>query len=297
MSTLHPKRLIPLTPLLLIAIPVALAHHTQTEELTLTAYFGKPVFFEDEPIFYVLRLTNVGSDTAWVLGFGSNSMDVQMSVRRDGEAVPVGGVWVDYVCRNPVRCGAAFAPGSSRLTAGILQERAGDEQDFKRSDFLHHLGPGEYEVRVGMGGVEATPITFRIRERSATETRELKELGDIRSMVWTRGVPTNYEGALISWVMQHPQDDPFLPFLLARWLYGPPPGMIETVARQANLDLDSLRAAVLLADRSSPAAAYIAQSMEGWRPQQLAALADSLGASLAGEMAHSVAERLQRTKH
>src|SRR2546430_10209484 len=100
-------------------------------------------------------------------------------------------------------------------------------------------------------------------------------------MVWDRTGPTNYEGSLIAWVARHPQDDPFLPFLLAQWLYGSPPAMIEVVARQANLDLDSLRVAVLEADRSSPAGAYIAQSMAGWPPPPLAALAAPLGASLA----------------
>lgn len=163
MSTLDLKRVMPLTPLLLIAIPVALPHHTRAEKLTLTAYVGKAVFFEDEPIFFVLRLTNVGSDTAWVLGFGANSMTVQMSMRRDGEAVPVGGVWFDYACRNVDRCGDPLAPGSNRLAAGILQERAGDDRDFRRSDFLRHLAAGEYEVRVGTRGVEAAPITFRVR--------------------------------------------------------------------------------------------------------------------------------------
>jgi len=36
--------------------------------------------------------------------------------------------------------------------------------------------------------------------------------------------------------------------------------------------------------------------MAGWRPQQLAALAEPLGASLAGEMARSLADRLQRKR-
>src|SRR5256884_5116483 len=114
-------------------------------------------------------------------------------------------------------------------------------------------------------------------------------------MVWDRTRPTNYEGSLIAWVARHPQDDPFLPFLLARWLYGPPPGMIEVVARQANLDLDSLRVAVLKANSSSPAAAYIAEMMGAWRPQQLAPLAEPLGPSLAGGLARSLDQRMPRT--
>jgi len=245
------------------------------------------VFFEDEPIFLVLRLKNVGSDTLWI------SSPIEMSMRRDGAPVPVGGWWSDRWCRRADRCGDPLPPGRSHLTAEILQNRAGEDTDFKRSLFLRHLGPGEYELRVSLG-VEATPIAFRIRPRTATETRELTELEAIRWMVWDRTHPTNYEGSLIAWVARHPQDDPFLPFLLAQWLYGPPPGMIEVVARQANLDLDSLRVAVLKANSSSPAGAYIAEMMGAWRPQQLAALAEPLGASLVGEMARSVAERMPR---
>jgi len=285
-----------LTLLLLVTIAMGDPHREQAQDLALTADVGKTLFFEDEPIFLVLRLTNVGSDTIWVMDFSAISQAVQLSVRRDGGAVPVGGFWIDYMCRNVHRCGDPLAPGSSRLSAGILQDRAGEERDFKRSLFTHHLGPGEYNINVMARGVEAAPITFRVRERSATENRELKELEAIRWMVWDRTGPTNYEGSLIAWVARHPQDDPFLPFLLAQWLYGSPPAMIEVVARQANLDLDSLRVAVLEADRSSPAGAYIAQSMAGWRPQQLAALAAPLGASLAGEMARSLADRLQRKR-
>ena len=293
---IYPTRVVPLASLLLISIAVERPSGGTAQGLALKAEVGKTVFFEDEPIFLLLRLTNVGSDTAWVTDFAAISMAVQMSLRRDGEPVPVGGLWVDYWCRNVHRCGDPLAPGSSRLSAGILQDRAGEERDFKRSLFTHHLGPGEYNINVMTRGVEAAPITFRVRERSATENRELKELEAIRWMVWDRTGPTNYEGSLIAWVARHPQDDPFLPFLLAQWLYGSPPAMIEVVARQANLDLDSLRVAVLEADRSSPAGAYIAQSMAGWRPQQLAALAEPLGASLAGEMARSLADRLQRKR-
>lgn len=293
---IYPTRVVPLASLLLISIAVERPSDGTAQGLALKAEVGKTVFFEDEPIFLLLRLTNVGSDTAWVTDFAAISMAVQMSLRRDGELVPVGGLWVDYRCRNVHRCGDPLTPGSSRLSAGILQDRAGEERDFKRSLFTHHLGPGEYNINVMTRGVEAAPITFRVRERSATENRELKELEAIRWMVWDRTGPTNYEGSLIAWVARHPQDDPFLPFLLAQWLYGSPPAMIEVVARQANLDLDSLRVAVLEADRSSPAGAYIAQSMAGWRPQQLAALAAPLGASLAGEMARSLADRLQRKR-
>ena len=288
------RRIVPFALVLLVTIAMAHPRRGLVQELALTAELGKRVFFEDEPIFLVLQLKNVGSDTAWVMDFGAISNSVEMLVRRrDGGPVAIGGLWIDRWCGRADRCGDPLAPGRSQLSAGILQDRAGEERDFKRSLFLHHLGPGEYELGVRTLGVEAAPIAFRIRQRTATETTDLTELEAIRWMVWDRTHPTNYEGALISWVGHHPQDNAFLPYLLAQWLYG---GMIDAVARQANLDLDSLRVAVIKANKSSPSGAYIAQSMAGWRPQQLVALAEPLGASLVGEMARSLAERM-RHKH
>ena len=284
---MYPKRVVPLASLLLNFIGVGQPSGGTAHDLTLTADVGKTVFFEDEPIFILLRLTNIGSDTAWVLGFAAISQVVQMSVRRNGAAVPVGGLWIDYMCPGE-RCGDPLAPGKSQLTAGIVQDRAGDEIDFKRSLFTHHLRPGDYELRVNAYAVEAAPVTFRVRERGSAETRDLKELEAIRSLVWDQD-KTPYEAALISWLAGHPKDDPFLPFLLAQWLYGP----IEAVAQRANLDLDTLRLVVLRADQFSPAGAYIAQSMEAWRPQQLATLVEPLGTSLAGEMARYLVERRQ----
>jgi len=282
---IYPTRVVPLASLLLISIAAERPSGGTTQGLALKAEVGKTVFFEDEPIFLLLRLTNVGSDTAWVTDFAAISMAVQMSLRRNGEPVPVGGLWVDYMCRNVPRCGDPLAPGSSRLSAGILQDRAGEERDFERSLFTHHLGPGEYTLNVLTRGVEAAPITFQVHERSATEAKDLKELEAIHSMMRDQP-PTPYESAQISWVARHPPDDPFLPFLLAQWLYFP--GTIEGV------DLDSLRSVVLRADRYSPAGAYLAQSMEGWRPEQLAAMVEPLGTSLAGEMAGYLVERRQR---
>jgi len=290
-----PNRIVPLASLLLVSATMGPANAQNVRHLALTAIVGKAVFFEDEPILVLVRLANVGSDTAWVLGFGAVSADVEMSVRRNGDEVPVGGVSVNYICpRQRDRCGEPLAPGKSHLSAGILQVRAGDERDAKRSLFVHHLGPGDYELRVSAYGVVAAPVTFRVRERSAAETSDLKELEAIRSMMWDRTKPP-YEGALISWVARHPQDDPFLPYLLAEWLYAP--STIEVLAREANLDLDSLRVVVLRADKSSPAGAYIAQSMEGWRPEQLAGLMEPLGKSLAGEMARYLVQQRQGKQH
>src|SRR2546430_16555822 len=98
--------------------------------------------------------------------------------------------------------------------------------------FSHHLPPDQYELRVKFdahGGVlrttpltlEASPILFRIRERTAAEENEVTELEAMQKMGWdtTRvgGLPraAGYKAALINWVgrrFSNQPDDPFLPF-------------------------------------------------------------------------------------
>src|SRR2546430_16425456 len=103
---IYPTRVVPLASLLLIPIAVERPSGGTAQGLALKAEVGKTVFFEDEPIFLLLRLTNVGSDTAWVTDFAAISMAVQMSLRREGGPVPVGGVLGDYSWRDEHPCGA-----------------------------------------------------------------------------------------------------------------------------------------------------------------------------------------------
>jgi hypothetical protein len=288
------------TSLFLITLATVRLHGAEVQQLVLTADVGRPEFFEDEPIFLLVALKNVGSDTAWVAHFALTSQALRLSVLRgDGQSVPVGGLIADRVFGRDWR-GDPIAPGRTLLHEEPLQFRVGEEREFRRSLFPMHLAPGEYEVRLrfnahaglihaGLLTLEASPITFRIRERTPAETKELTELEAIRGMAWDPTALTHYQVAAISWVARHPRDDPFLPFLLSDWLYG-----MEPVARRiARFDLDSLRVTVLEAERFSPAGAYITQTMVAWHPEQLPALAERLGTSVAGEMARYHVERIQ----
>jgi len=297
-----PNRIAPFASLLLISTVWAHANAQTAQHLTLTADIGKSVYFEDEPIFLLVRLKNVGSDTAWVLGFGAASHVVEMSVLRNGEEVPVGGVWVNYVCQRRDRCGEALAPGSSKLSAGIVQGRAGDERDLKRSLFPHHLGPGEYELRVSAFGLEAGPVTFRVRERSVTEANDVKELEAMQQMGWdtTRvaGHPraAGYKAALIEWVEGRARaqpDDPFLPFLLSNGLYGTgqilwrhiQAGEVQRFDPDTSEVVSQLRLEVIEANKYSIAGAYLVEALTARHLDQLAVLAERLGATPAGDMA------------
>jgi len=52
-----------------------------TQQLVLTADVGKTEFFEEEPIYLLVRLQNVGTDTAWSYFFSFFSPAMTLSVR------------------------------------------------------------------------------------------------------------------------------------------------------------------------------------------------------------------------
>jgi len=68
------------------------------QQLKLTADVGKTAFFEGEPIYLLVRLENVGTDTAWVTFFGLGSLPVMLSfTRANGNPVPVHMPFINWV--------------------------------------------------------------------------------------------------------------------------------------------------------------------------------------------------------
>src|SRR5438132_7549629 len=107
-------------------------HSVLGQQLVLTADVDKAEFFESEPIYFLLKVSNVGSDTAWVTDFGFGSGALIVSVRRaDGQAVPQGGVTVSFLAMPGWR-GDPVPPRASMVSSELLQYRAGDERDFRK---------------------------------------------------------------------------------------------------------------------------------------------------------------------
>src|SRR2546430_15670445 len=80
-----------MTALLLVALAAAAPRSgLAQEQLLLTADVGKTEFFEDELIYLLVRLQNVGTDTARVDFFGLLSPAVTLSVRRGHEKLVEG---------------------------------------------------------------------------------------------------------------------------------------------------------------------------------------------------------------
>ena len=63
------------------------------QQLKLSAEVGKAQFFEGEPIYLLVRLRNLGTDTAWVTFFGLGTLPFTMAVTREN------GHPVQYGCR------------------------------------------------------------------------------------------------------------------------------------------------------------------------------------------------------
>src|SRR3989442_1873663 len=209
------------------------------QQLVLSADVSQTEFFEDEPIYLLLRLRNVGADTARTYFFGFSSPAVTLSVRLgDGHRFEVTKPILDHRTESSWR-GEPVPPGASVLQTMVLQDIMGDEWDLRTHLFAHRLAPDQYALRLefnahwGVPGttpmtVAAGPIVWRIPARTTSHGNEVKELEAMHQMGWdtTRvaGHPraVGYQASLIHWVEQRwreQPDDPFLPFLLYNGMY------------------------------------------------------------------------------
>jgi len=297
------------------------------QQLKLSAEVGKAAFFEGEPIYLLVRLQNLGTDTAWVTFFGLGTLPFTMAVTREnGNPVPMRMRSVDFLVPPNWR-GDPVAPGASVMNTLVLQDLAGDEWPGGRHLFLFHFPPAEYEVHVEFAahlGVPRTtpltlrgpPILFRIRARTVAEEAEVSELESMWQIDWdttrvgSHGLGAAYKAALIDWVERRfgeQPDDPFLPFLLDNGMYSLGPSLMKQIeaGKLPRFDPDtsevvnSLRLGVIQRQKSSTGGTRLVQALSARHPDQLAALGSALGSTLCGEMARyqaHVSRQLQRSR-
>ena len=297
------------------------------QQLKLSAEVGKAEFFEGEPIYLLVRLQNLGTDTAWVTFFGLGTLPFTMAVTRaNGNPVPVRMPSVDFYAPPNWR-GDPIPPGASVMNTLVLQDLAGDERPGGRHLFLFHFPPAEYEVHVEFAAhlgvprtapltLRAAAIIFRIHARTVAEEAEVSELESMWQMdsdttsVGGHGPGAAYKAALIEWVEQrfgkHP-DDPLLPFLLDNGMYRLRPTLMRQIeaGKLPRFDPDTsevvswLRLGVIERQKSSTGGTRLVQALSARHPDQLAALATTLGSTLCGEMARyqaQVSRHLQRSR-
>jgi len=302
-----------ITALLLCMLGTVAPASGLAQQLLLTADVGKTTFFEDEPIYVLVRLQNVGTDTAWVSFFSLLSDAVTLSVHReDGKGVYVGRRIVDFLTTSTWR-GEPLPPGASHPNTQLLQDLIGVEGDYRSYLFRNHLSPGQYDLQVEFDAHAGVPhaaplkvttaaIAFQIRARTLGEENEVKDLEAMREMRWDPVRAAGYRAALIAWAQQRlgdTPDDPFLPYLLYNALYAV--GRSAEV-RAPRFDPDTsemvsrLRLAVIERNKLSTPGAHLVQGLTARHPDQLAVLAEQLKATPAGEMARYHVERNQHAQ-
>jgi hypothetical protein len=122
--------------------------------------------------------------------------------------------------------------------------------------------------------------------------------------------PPGYKDALLHWIQRrfrnHP-DDTFLPFLLDYGLYSGSPilwrqteaGRLPRFDHDTSKVVGRLRLAVIERQKSSIGGARLVQILSARHPDQVAALAQSLGSTPSGDMARyqvEVNRRLQASR-
>ncbi len=307
--------------LFLLAVAPARPSVGMAQQLVLTAGVEKQTFFEGEPIYLLVRLQNVGTDTAWVRPFNLFSPAVTLFAGRGyADPSPVAKPTRNY-SMPPSWRGEPIPPGTGVLNTMVLENIFGDEWDSRRHLFTHHLAPNEYELRVefdahgGVPGttpltVKSTPVAFQIRVATSAEANEVKELEAMRQMGWdtTRvaGLPraARYSSTLINWVDRRwtdQPDDPFLPFLLYDGLYGVgqilwnsvQAGEVQRFDPDTSEVVSRLRLAVIGRRRGSNEGAHLVQALTARHPDQMVLLRDRLSGTPAGDMARYQVERKQ----
>ncbi len=288
------------------------------QQLVLTADVGKSQFFQDEPIYLLLRLQNIGTDTARVPFFSLFSPAVKLSFSQGhGNLTPVAKPVFDIkVARS--WSGIPVPPGASILKTVVLQDIMGDEQDVRNHLYAHHLTPDAYEVDVefdahwGLSStpvvhLRAEPISFVVRERTPAEEAEFRVLEEMRTMVWdtTRagsGRALAYHDSLLNLVaklLRERPDDAFLPFLLSHGVYAMGKGLQDQIladkARRFDPDTSELlsqyRLALIDRHKHSSTGALLVQALAVKHPEEMEVIAEQLRNTPAGDMAQYQMER------
>ena len=115
-------------------------------QLELTVHLGKREFFDGEPIYAVLALTNKGKDTAWINMFVLTPGELDVSVRRlDGEPLSHARFWLNMLSAGDWR-GSPLAPGETEYTETVLQTSWGKLREGDWALYRFDLAPASYTI-------------------------------------------------------------------------------------------------------------------------------------------------------
>src|SRR5262245_20936127 len=269
-------------------------------QLRLASELGtKEDFFEGEPIYVAFALTNHGSDTVWTYPFSfTNEWTLDGEVTDSvGNRLDKWGLIASFAY-GPGYRGELLAPGMSRYQLCLIQDRWGWYQaDMDRLYFGHHVPPGRYTLRMrfpfDVPGrwvsrvLDAEPITFRVRTRTAAEEQSFQRLHYLAGMAsWDTAGVAAWGDSVMANVQSRQPNDPLLPLLVSwSWTvrYWTDSSRLETLVNAFS--------AAARAQRTTAAGAYAITGVNTLRPASLPGLARELSGSLAGDVAASLANR------
>ena len=293
------KRGVPLVARVLLGLTLLNLLGAQTgpsgsRQLELRLYVGKAQFFEQEPIYTVLELSNNGLDTAWVSPFGITfpALNLVLTDERGSPVPQLVGV-SDYYPAPGWR-GIPIAPGNGLYATTLLQDSWGAADSAAQGLFIRHLSPGAYDLNatyvseVGAYAGRAQPVHFSIRERTRSEDGLYREVKGLTGMASDRQQRAQYLGALLTWVSTRlaakDSANPYLAFVLHNGVQiAKAAGSWPDSTSAARLA--SLRATVADAQRWLPAGAYAVDAGYADRPDVVPILSQTLGPSLAASVA------------
>lgn len=268
---------------------------------------GKAEFFEGEPVYFLVRLTNAGRDSAWVTPPELTTRTVILWLtREDGTVVPELRLWVDHYYPQGWS-GWPIAPAETRSEAGVLQNFYGDGGPRVTPVYHRHLNAGRYRLMARynpslpdpdaprLEHVESPGVVFAIRPRTGAEEAAYREIERVRAMAWNARTQRQYLPTLVELAAQRQaldSADVFLPFLLGNGL-ATAEALGSTPDRSTKERLFRMRVAAARASRETPGGALAALGVLSERPADAEGLAVVLGPSLAGEMVQEGIRRLR----
>jgi hypothetical protein len=184
-------RVTPCFGILLSAIVSRVGH---AQSIILSAQLDDSVYFEGQPVYFVVRLENSGLDTAWTSKPSFARGTLHGSLRVDGRDVPEFGLSVSYIVAPGTR-GTALAPRESTYEALVLNTRWGYPGPLSETLYLKTLPPGAYVLAVTFDAepwVASGPLRlrtetrFRVRERTASEEALLGETEQFATTAFDR---------------------------------------------------------------------------------------------------------------
>lgn len=269
---------------------------------------GKNTFFEDEPVYVVLELKNLASDTLWIEPFGLSYRHLTLHLTRNGVPVPEFGPIADYL-RGPNWRGEPIAPGKALYETCVLQDGWGTSDATSRDVFIGHLAVGSYELTARFVSpiasapsetvrTETEVVRFEIRSRTPAEDISFREFERVRRMAWNLVQRPQYLSRVLALVEDRVASnsaDPYLAFLLRNGI-ATAHAIGQWPDSNTSRRIAQLRTTVAQAQKFLPAGAVTADALYSETPDLASGLTDLLQGSTAGRIAAERAERTRRER-